>query len=103
MAFGFLITNTLVSTPHEVALTSQWECIPIDSVVYRFFSCLYVSNALIIHFLNSLKSSYMSIMKYNHIQSVAPSISHLNHLPPNFILTLGGAGAFGFGFLFWYH
>lgn len=31
--------------PHKVALTSsQWERVPIDSVVYCFFSCPYISN-----------------------------------------------------------
>lgn len=49
--------------PHKVALTSsQWERVPIDSVIYCFFSCPYVSNVPIFFlFLENLIHAYNAI------------------------------------------
>lgn len=60
--FAVHVTNSGLSVPHKVALTSsQRERVPIDSVVYCFFSCPYVSNVPIFLFLENLIHAYNTI------------------------------------------
>lgn len=60
--FGVHVTNSGLSvSPQGSTDVFQWERVPIDSVVYCFFSCPYVSNVPIFLFLENLIHAYNEI------------------------------------------